>query len=62
MHCSALRERTSGPVRVFNKIATGCPRFTSLSILENCTEKNFHVSNMKAGLNAYFRARSDVIS
>ena len=63
LHCSALRERPSGFVRVFSqKIATKNPRFTSLSILENCTEKNFHVPNMKAGLNAYFRARSDVIS
>jgi hypothetical protein len=37
------------------------PRRHDLLIVENCIEKNFHVSNMRA-VRAHFRVRADAIS
>jgi hypothetical protein len=54
LHCSALREWTSGRSFRFNAIPARMRTITpdresSPLIFENCIEKNFHVPNMKSG-------------
>ncbi len=47
LYCSALRELPSSSFRVL-RIANDVSKSRYLLIVENCIEKNFHVSNMKA--------------
>jgi len=61
LSCSALRERSLVAVSRFEHDERRVEG-RDLLIFENCTEKNFHVPNMKAGPFAYFRARADANS